>query len=121
MISKLPIYMIIALLCTIIIECSVAKILKVKTKDDFINIILVNVLTNPIVTSFSFAINVFYSLECRNIFMIFIEFTVFIVEGFIYAKVLDYKKINGFKLSFILNLSSYLLGFIIIYLEEMFI
>ena len=117
MINKLLIYMLISLVCTIIIECVAAKILKVKDKNDFINIILVNIMTNPIVTSFSFAINVFMGLFYKKIFMIFIEIVVFIVEGFIYTKTLNYKKINGYKLSMILNLSSYLIGFLIIYLE----
>lgn len=111
-ISDLPKVMLICLLCTIIIECTVALILGYRKKD-LLNVLLVNLLTNPIVSSVPVYFNYHYGLRARNIVLIILEIITFIVEGFIYVKVLQRRKINGFILSLILNLSSYLIGLLI--------
>ena len=49
----------------------------------------------------------------EKIFTIILEITAFLVEGLIYKKTLEYKRINGFLLSLILNISSYVLGILI--------
>ena len=46
---------------------------------------------------------------------IIFELIAFFIEGFIYNKVLKYKKINGYILSLILNISSYSIGHIVNY------
>lgn len=112
-IHELPFIMYKCLLCTILIEVVVAKILKVKEKQDFLNIILVNIITNPIVVTMPIFVYLLYGYKYEIITLYMLEiFTVFI-EGFIYKKVLNYKKINLYLLSFILNMFSYLLGLII--------
>ena len=112
LISDLPKVMIISLTCTIIIEVGVAFILKYRGKD-LLNVLLVNILTNPILNSTIVAINVYYGLKIRNISLYILEVIVVIVEGFIYQKYLNNKKINGYVLSLILNIASYGLGLLI--------
>ena len=111
-ISDLPRVMIICLLCTIVIECGIALILGYRKKD-LLNVLLVNILTNPIVSTLPVYFNYYHGLRARNTCLYILEGLVLIVEGFIYVKVLKRRKINGFILSFILNLSSYLIGLLI--------
>ncbi len=111
-VTDLPIVMIICLVITVIIECLVAFILKYRKKD-LLNILLVNVLTNPIVSSVPVYFNYHYGIKSRNIVLLILEIVTIIIEGFIYVKVLKRRKINGFILSIILNGSSYLLGLLI--------
>jgi len=103
----------ICLISTIIIETLVAFIFKVRNKKDFLNIILVNIITNPIVVVFPYITYLYNGIIYRNILLIILEVTVVFVEGFIYKKVLKYNKINTYLLSLILNILSYLLGNII--------
>ena len=111
-VADLPKVMIICLLMTIIIECGIAFILGYRKKD-LLNVLLVNLLTNPIVSSVPVYFNYYHGIKARNICLYILEVLVLIVEGFIYVKVLKRRKINGFLLSLILNLSSYLLGLLI--------
>lgn len=113
MLNDLPRIIIICLLCTIIIEVTVALILKIKDKKDILNIILVNVFTNPIVVTTTNLMLIFYGKTYRYISLIMLELLVVFTEGLIYKKVLKFNKINGYLLSLILNLCSYLLGLII--------
>ena len=73
LLMNLPKIMIICLTCTIIIECSIAFILRVKTKKDFLNILLVNVLTNPLVVSISSIIQTLYGIKIKRIVLLFLE------------------------------------------------
>ena len=106
-------YMFICLLLTIIIELLVAYILKVNNKMDLLNILLVNILTNPIVVSTTNLISINYGSTIGYIYLYTLELIVVFIEGFIYKKYLNYKKINPYILSLILNVSSYLGGLII--------
>ena len=116
-INKLPKYIIICLLFTIIVELLVAIILGVRNKKDIINIILVNIMTNPLVVTIPQVLLLFHGMKWRNISLLLLELYAFIGEGLIYKKVLKYNKINGLILSLILNLSSYFLGYILNYLN----
>ena len=113
MLNYLPQIMLFCLISTIIIELIVAYILKVKNKKDFINIVLVNIVTNPIVSSLPYILYLIYGIKYRIISLIILEVWAFITEGIIYKKYLNYKKMNSFILSLILNISSYLIGLII--------
>lgn len=110
---NLPKIMLICLISTILIETLISFILRVKTKKDYLNIIAVNILTNPLVVSVSVLIQVMFGLKIKQISLIILEILAVITEGFIYHKYLDYKKINGFILSLILNISSYTIGLLI--------
>lgn len=110
--NDLPKVMIISLICTIVIEVGLAIILKYRKKD-ILNILLVNILTNPLLNSIVIAINYFYGLKARNISLYILEILVVIIEGFIYQKYLERKKINGYILSLVLNIASCGLGMLI--------
>ena len=112
-INDLPVIMIKCLLITIVIEIIVALLLKIKDKKDILNIILVNIVTNPLVVSVPVLFNVVYGLFERNICLLILEIFAVLLEGIIYKKYLNFKKINPFILSMLLNLSSYLVGEII--------
>ena len=111
--SKLPYIMIKCLLCTIIIEVFMAFILKVRDKKDFLNIILVNIITNPIVVTVPVLMAIKYSYRTSIISLIVLEILTVFIEGLIYLKVLKYRNINPFLLSLILNVSSYFIGEVI--------
>ena len=110
--NDLPKVMIISLICTIVIEVGLAIILKYRKKD-ILNILLVNILTNPLLNSIVIAINYFYGLKARNISLYILEILVVIIEGFIYQKYLERKKINGYILSLVLNIASCGLGMLV--------
>ena len=111
-ISDLPKVMIISLTITLVIELTIAFILKYRGKY-LLNVFLVNIMTNPLLNSSIVAINYYYGLKTRNIMLYGFEVLVVIIEGFIYQKYLERRKINGFLLSLILNIASYGLGLLL--------
>ncbi len=112
--NDLPIIMLRSLLCTIVIECIIGLIIGIRNKKDILNIILVNIMTNPIVVSFPiYALVRMHSLSARYYSLVILEIFAVLSEGFVYSKVLNYKKINPFHISLILNLGSYLIGEVI--------
>ena len=113
MLTKILTILISCLLCTIIIELSVSILLGVRNKKDIINIVLVNVVTNPIVVLFPYIIGLRYGNSPRYIVLFILEILTFIFEGCIYKKYLKYNKINSYILSLILNIMSYFIGNII--------
>lgn len=108
--DSLPTIMIVSFAMTIIIENIFALFFGVRSIKDFLNIILVNIVTNPIVVSTSTLINIKYGYETKYYALIPIELAVVVIEGFIYKKTLRYKG-NPFKLSFILNVLSFFIGY----------
>ena len=112
-INKLPITMIKCLIVTILIELFVAIIIGIRNKKDILNIILVNIITNPLVSSISVLCYYKYGIIYRNISLILLEIFTVVFEGFIFSKFLDYKKINGLVLAIILNTCSYFIGEVI--------
>lgn len=111
--DNLPLIMIRCLLLTIIIELIIALILGVRDKKDIINVILVNVITNPIVVLTPIIVYIRFGNIYSRIVLYILEIFTVVVEGLIYKKVLKYKKINGFLLSLILNVASFLIGEVI--------
>ena len=112
-IMNIFIIMLIALSSTLFIEFVGAYILGIRNKIDFINVGLVNILTNPLVVSISFFMNITYGVVYRRIALFILEVLAFVIEGYIYDKVLSFKKYNGFTISFILNILSFGLGILI--------
>lgn len=113
-IDELPIVMARCLLFTILIELIVALILGVRDKKDILNIILVNTMTNPLLVSVTVYIT-YNRIFNRIASIVILELLVVIIEGFTYKKILNFKKINPFVLSLILNAASYFIGEIINY------
>ena len=112
-IDDLPYIMVKCLVLTIIIELVIAIIIGIRNKKDILNVILVNVFTNPLVTSIPIFIYLKYGYNAEKVSLIILEIFAFVSEGFIYSKVLKYKKLNPYLISLILNLSSYLIGAVI--------
>lgn len=106
----LPINMLICLSLTIFIEIITAYCLKVRKCKDFINIILVNFITNPLVVTIPFYCNIYHGITARNIILVILEIVAILVEGFVYKKYLNFDKINPYIISLILNLISYTVG-----------
>ena len=113
--SELPFVMIKCLGCTIVIEFVVALILGIRNNKDILNIVLVNIITNPIVVSLPFLIFMNFGYLYYRICFYSLEVLTVLLEGFIYYKVLDFKKINPFLLSLVLNICSYGIGELINY------
>lgn len=112
---ELPYIMARCLILTVLIETTIAFILGYRKKD-LINVILVNVITNPIVVMIPVYFNIKYGIMERHISLAILEVLTLFVEGFIYSRFLQKKKLNPYLLSLILNFASYIIGVIINYL-----
>lgn len=109
-IRDLPLIMVKCLLLTIVIEVILGIVCGVRKKKDLLNIVLVNVFTNPLVVSIPIYITIYVSYRARIPVLVFLELFALVSEGFIYKRVLDFKKINPYLLSLILNCGSYFIG-----------
>lgn len=108
-INELPLIMLICLSSTIMIELIMSLLLGIRNKKDILNVILVNIMTNPLVVSILIYIT-YNRLFNTTISIIILETLVILTEGFVYKKVLTFDKINPYVLSLILNISSYFIG-----------
>lgn len=108
-INELPLIMLICLSSTIVIELIMSLLLGIRNKKDILNVILVNIMTNPLVVSILIYIT-YNRLFNTTISIIILETLVILTEGFTYKKVLTFDKINPYVLSLILNISSYFIG-----------
>lgn len=82
---------------------------------DLLNVLLVNILTNPLLNAIHPLFLFHYGKEAQIASMLILEILVVILEGFIYYKVLNYKKMGGYKLSFLCNFLSFMVGTLINY------
>ena len=112
-ITELPMVMIRCLTITIILETVLAIIIGIREKRDIPNVILVNIATNPLVVAVPVYFEFYHGTMTRMVSLVILELFAFAFEGVVYDKCLKNKKINGFVLSLILNLFSYLSGIII--------
>lgn len=106
----LPYVMLLCLTVTIMIELLFALILKIHDKTDLINVVLVNILTNPLLVSTLYLVFLKYGEFAKIVFEIIMEIVIFAVEGTIYKRYLKYNKINPYLISLILNTASYFIG-----------
>ena len=113
LINEIPYYMARAVILTVIIESFVGFIIGIRNKKDLLNVVLVNIMTNPLVNSITLFLNFYFGVLSRNIGLVILEILAVISEGFVYKKYLNFKKINPYVLSLILNCSSYFIGEII--------
>ena len=112
LINELPIIMIRCLIITVVIETIIAVVIGLRNKD-ILNVVLVNIITNPLAVSISTYIGYRFGKIPRSITVAILELLVLIFEGLLYCKFIKHKKINGFVISAILNCSSYFIGKII--------
>ena len=98
------------LVLTIIIEVIVGLVLGIKNKNDIIKIVIVNVITNPIVVFVPIVIYYYLGHNFYVISLLTLEVITVLFEGYIYKVKFDYKRLNPFYISLLLNLSSYFVG-----------
>ena len=115
MMFSVIVQMIFNLLMTVLIEVTVALILKVRNGYDIVLIVLINCVTNPILNFLMNGFIYFVSFEnlAVNTLLILLEITVIISEGLFFCKNINCGKINPFLFSLILNGSSFATGEII--------
>ncbi len=113
LINNLPILIFKYLTITIIIEAVIASLIGMRNNKDVLNVILVNIVTNPLVVSIPISLGFVYGASIRIISLCILEMFTLLYEGYIYYKYLNYQKINGFLVSIILNTSSFLIGEIV--------
>ena len=112
-INELPYIMFKCLIFTIIIEVIIGLIIGIRNKKDILNVVLVNIFTNPLVSSIPILVYIKFGYTYEMISLLILELFAIFSEGFIYSKVLKYKKINPYIISLILNISSYGIGLLI--------
>ena len=110
LIKDIPRIMLICLISTIIIELFPAYLLNVRRFKDLINVVLVNMITNPLVVIVPIIVGYRFNQTYHDIGLVFLEILAVLTEGFFYKKYISYKKINPFVLSFVLNVLSYFIG-----------
>lgn len=113
MLNSLPLMMLVCLTLTLLIESLTALICGVRTKRDFLLIFLANLMTNPVLVCVTFLLGFFFGMRVRMPVEILLEISVVFIEGLVYRKATDYKKLDPFLLSLILNAASYLSGFVV--------
>ena len=113
LINEIPYYMARAAILTVIIETCASFIIGIRNKKDVLNVVLANIMTNPILNAITIFLNFYFGIFTRNIGIVVLEILAVITEGFIYKRYLNFKKINPYLLSLILNIFSYLFGEII--------
>ena len=104
-------YFLTCLILTIILEWIMAGIVGVRSRTDFYLMFLVNVLTNPVVVFLQSVLVLSAGINAYIVTAV-LEISAVMVEGFIYSKGLDYKRINPYLLSLIFNGFSYFSGLI---------
>lgn len=102
----------ICLLITIVSETLFSLIIGIR-RLDLLFVLLVNILTNPLLNTILNYVDLMYSNQIRLITFIVGEIFVFVIEGIIYSKCLDNKKINPYILSLILNVFSMTIGLLL--------
>lgn len=111
--NELPIWMAICLAITVTIEAAGAFLLGVKDKKGILNVILINVATNPFVVVSTCLVGIFYGSQSRSIYEYAVEAAVVIIEGLFYMKVLKKTKLHPMLLSLVLNAATYGTGLLI--------
>ena len=109
----IPWYMLRALLLTILFETALALILGVRGKRNIAVVVLAQAVTNPplVITLMPINLRCGFTIYCAAVAAL--EILAFLTEGAIYRSALDFKKINPFLLSLILNVFSFSAGQVI--------
>lgn len=111
--SLIAINFVLALFYTIIIELLVAFLFGFRKKTEIIAIILVNLVTNPILNYLLLVIGYSSLFGISQIFIVFLELIVVLVEWKLLVFVLQDKPKRLLLLSIAMNLCSYMAGFLI--------
>jgi hypothetical protein len=107
--------LILALFLTLIIEIAVALLLGYRTRLELKTIFWVNVITNPILNYILYLCIIFNLLKINLTLELLFELIVVLIEWRIMVSVFRKKKSgNIFILSLLMNMSSFLLGFLLL-------
>ena len=98
-----------ALILTIIIELSVIYLLGFREKLLFYSLIIINILTNPLLNFIVNRLNETY-IDFNFLHIILLEILVVIIEWLLLKLVIKSKQLPLFKISFIINSTSFLIG-----------
>ena len=98
-----------ALIFTIIIELSVIYLLGFREKLLFYSLIIINILTNPLLNFIVNRLNETY-IDFNFLHIILLEILVVIIEWLLLKLVIKSKQLPLFKISFIINATSFLIG-----------
>jgi hypothetical protein len=96
-----------------VIELGVALFFGFRKKIEIIAIIFVNLLTNPILNYLLLVNNHFSFFKTDLLIILFLEFVVILVEWKLLLYIIQNKSSKIFKLSFVMNFCSYIVGVII--------
>jgi len=106
----MTIYMVRALALTIVFEVGAAFLLGVSIRRDCIVVVLAQVVTNPLLVLLVFLLNLRFGVQGRIVGLIMLEPLAVLAEALLYRGTLEYKKLNPFVFSLILNGVSFFLG-----------
>lgn len=112
-VAELPRIMARCLICTVLTETAGAAALGIRDRRDIRNVILVNIMTNPVVAALPVYMNIRYGLKARNLTLAVLEAFAVLSEAAVYKRYLSYDRIRPLVLSIALNAVSYLIGVII--------
>lgn len=105
--------LLVSLALTLLVENAGAALLGVRKKKDFLLITLVNIVTNPLLVQTLNILSLTLKIIPLWYLILLLEATAVVAEGLLYRNRLNYKKINPFVFSFILNSLSYFGGRVI--------
>lgn len=92
---------------TVLLELGLAALLGVRSGLDFVNIFLAQVITNPLVVLLAVLASVYLTRAGCIASVVVLEVSAVIVEGLLYRRVLDYRRIPPLLFSLILNAFSF--------------
>ena len=102
--------MLIALICTLVLETGMAWALGVRKREDLGIVLLANLLTNPVVSVLPTAAAFCLGYKAFGPVTAAAEAGAVLAEGLVYGKLLSFRRIHPLLLSFILNLGSFFAG-----------
>jgi CHASE2 domain-containing sensor protein len=109
-INDIPLAMLLCLVSTVLIECLLALLWKVRRPRDLVIVALVNVATNPMLVSLCYGAAFWMGPSYYYPVMVVLEILVFLIEGCVYSRFLPKQK-HPFLLSLSLNVGSIILGY----------
>lgn len=102
-----------SLFLTIVFETIIGFICGIRGKYNFLVLALINAITNPVIVYIINVVLIFCKINVAVIVTLILEVIVFLVEGRMFKRFLDYNKMNKYLLAFIINALSFSIGTII--------
>ena len=109
-INDIPAAMAVCLVSTVLIECALAFLLKVRKGKHLAIVALVNTATNPMLVSLCYGAAFRFGPPAYYPVMALLELLVFLIEGCVYRSFLPGQR-HPFLLSLALNVGSIVLGY----------